>query len=89
MTIVLSTAATLKIPHFAPRELEYIKLRFDREMSLKEIAAEMKVSRSWAVKIGEIVYIKLGMDRSTGYGWGKANMIAATKRLILLGIVKI
>ena len=69
--------------HFTPRELEYIRHFYQDELSLKEVAAIMRISRSTAAFFARCVHVKLG----TECGGGTNALIPSVKRLIRMGIV--
>jgi predicted DNA-binding protein (UPF0251 family) len=64
---------------FSPRELEFIRLRYGIEKSLKEIAAAMNVSLRTAKSYSEVIGRKLGQ-----FG---GSQIRITKILIRHGFI--
>lgn len=72
---------------FTPRELEYIELRFGQLKAQKEIAVQWCVHVNTVKAHSKMVLMKL--DTRTGKYDQSTAMIAATKKLILLGYVKL
>jgi DNA-binding CsgD family transcriptional regulator len=63
---------------FTTREIEFIKYRISKEMSLKEIATVMGISGRTVHALGTIVYVKLGISSISHHG-SDTPIIALTK----------
>lgn len=65
------------------REKEFIELRFDKELSIKEVADRMGICNGTARYYVGKCYRKLGIPR-----YSASTLITLTKRLIREGYVK-
>jgi len=83
----LTGATIYKIPlggtevdiYFTPREMEFIRLRYQEELSVKTVADKMHIAERTVKGYQRVVYTQLG----------RRSPIGTTKMLIKLGIVKI
>ena len=73
---------------FSPRELEFVKLRYQDEKTLREVAVEMGVTLRMAKFYASAIYARLGIVQFEKVGSGtNTNIIRALKLLIAFGIV--
>jgi DNA-binding NarL/FixJ family response regulator len=72
---------------FTPRELEYLDLRYQQELYVKEIADKMNVSERMVKYYSMRVYLKIGILSMVGDNAHRA--IVTTKILAKNGFIKL
>jgi DNA-binding NarL/FixJ family response regulator len=72
---------------FSEREIEFIHLRYEKCLTIKEIVEEMKTSLRTVKWYSTQILMRLGVR---GYDGEKScSQIQATKRLLILGYIKL
>lgn len=74
--------------HFAPREIEFINLRYQQNLSYKEISGIMGIAMRTVSYYSQRVYLLLGCGGEGNQG-EDANALRAVKELIALGFISV